>query len=629
MSAPLQLSATASSSSIAFINNATSPPTILEISRPDGTVTTRRGDEKAEPYVNFGHAVPGILGIIRLRLGRYVFVITKTEKVGSLKGHTVYRIKDFEFIALREATHQDPDEIMYLSLIKRHIQNGPMFFSYTWDLTNAMQRQSTDSGLPNWKKADERFFWNQYALADLIEAAGTNPDVDCFILPVVYGFVSLTKCTIHSVPVTFGLISRRSKYRMGTRYFSRGIDAAGHVSNYNETEQLLVLDSSPAVETYSYVQTRGSVPVYWAEINDLKYKPKLRVFDSALGPAKLHFDEQKKIYGPNYCVNLVNQKGHELPVKAGYEALVTELADPDVVYVYFDFHHECRGMRFHRVQGLLDRLVELGLGQQGWFRSVDDVEKGVFVTKKLQTSVVRTNCMDCLDRTNVVQSFLASWVLNLQLIEANILSPEDRFQAHPHFDHIFRNVWADNADAVSKAYSGTGALKTDFTRLGKRTKRGALQDLSNSIERYARNNFFDGPRQDAADVFLGNHRPFDNMDAPFRDHRPIVIQSMPYVAYTSILMILATFFLSGEQDSWLKTRLFVVFWGAVFGYAMFYIKAHGLAYVNWPRLVPLDYVAEQEVVHAETGRVKGWVMSEKGKVETKIRGMEEGKKRTE
>ena len=26
-------------------------------------------------------------------------------------------------------------------------------------------------------------------------------------------------------------------------------------------------------------------------------------------------------------------------------------------------------------------------------------------------------------------------------------------------------VWADNADACSKQYAGTGALKTDFTRL--------------------------------------------------------------------------------------------------------------------------------------------------------------------
>lgn len=56
-------------------------------------------------------------------------------------------------------------------------------------------------------------------------------------------------------------------------------------------------------------------------------------------------------------------------------------------------------------------------------------------------------------------------------------------------------VWADNADVISCAYSGTGALKTDFTRTGNRTKAGALQDLQNSIVRYIKNNFLDGNRQ--------------------------------------------------------------------------------------------------------------------------------------
>ena len=57
-------------------------------------------------------------------------------------------------------------------------------------------------------------------------------------------------------------------------------------------------------------------------------------------------------------------------------------------------------------------------------------------------------------------------------------------------------VWADHADAVSRQYSGTGALKTDFTRTGKRTIQGALSDFQNSIVRYVLNNFFDGYKQD-------------------------------------------------------------------------------------------------------------------------------------
>lgn len=87
----------------------------------------------------------------------------------------------------------------------------------------------------------------------------------------------------------FGLISRRNRFRAGTRYFSRGIDREGNVSNFNETEQLVFLDSQSEKNAisgsvrgeirFSYVQTRGSVPVYWAEINNLRYKPDLKIMD--------------------------------------------------------------------------------------------------------------------------------------------------------------------------------------------------------------------------------------------------------------------------------------------------------------------------------------------------------------
>ena len=54
-------------------------------------------------------------------------------------------------------------------------------------------------------------------------------------------------------------------------------------------------------------------------------------------------------------------------------------------------------------------------------------------------------------------------------------------------------------------YAGTGAQKTDFTRTGKRTRLGALKDGVNAVTRYYYNNFVDGFRQDAMDLFLGNH----------------------------------------------------------------------------------------------------------------------------
>ena len=92
---------------------------------------------------------------------------------------------------------------------------------------------------------------------------------------------------------------------------------------------------------------------------------------------------------------------------------------------------------------------------------------------------------------------------------------------------FIRVVWADHADAISKAYSGTGALKTDFTRTGKRTKKGALDDLYKSVVRYLKNNFFDGARQDGFDIVTGTWTP-EHGAAGFliSDDRPLILRAV-------------------------------------------------------------------------------------------------------
>jgi hypothetical protein len=82
--------------------------------------------------------------------------------------------------------------------------------------------------------------------------------------------------------IHFALISRRSRFRAGTRYFKRGIDEEGHVANFNETEQIVTVDSPGGEDTtarMSYVQIRGSIPLFWAEINNLRYMPDLQIMD--------------------------------------------------------------------------------------------------------------------------------------------------------------------------------------------------------------------------------------------------------------------------------------------------------------------------------------------------------------
>lgn len=59
--------------------------------------------------------------------------------------------------------------------------------------------------------------------------------------------------------------------------------------------------------------------------------------------------------------------------------------------------------------------------------------------QKWQLGVVRTNCMDNLDRTNVFQSTLAKWSLNRQLRELGVLSEAETVDQHEQFMHLFRN----------------------------------------------------------------------------------------------------------------------------------------------------------------------------------------------
>jgi len=150
-------------------------------------------------------------------------------------------------------------------------------------------------------------------------------------------------------------------------------------------------------------------------------------------------------------------------------------------------------------------------------------------------------------------------------------------------------VWADNADVVSRAYSGTGALKTDFTRTGLRTKAGAFQDLQNSVMRYLRNNFIDGGRQDAYDLFLGNFSP-DEMPIPVLQTKTLFLQSIPYILFTSLVMLFAGLILPRDDDARLPLRYFFMLWLAIFLWSGKTLIVNGLEYVNWPTLVVPDWI---------------------------------------
>ena len=62
-------------------------------------------------------------------------------------------------------------------------------------------------------------------------------------------------------------------------------------------------------------------------------------------------------------------------------------------------------MRYDRLSLLMDQLSRYNMGFFCTSKERDKVTPSII---RQQTGVFRTNCMDCLDRTNVVQSMLAA-----------------------------------------------------------------------------------------------------------------------------------------------------------------------------------------------------------------------------
>lgn len=395
------------------------------------------------------------------------------------------------------------------------------YFSYDFDITRSLAKRTASPGsdAPLHTQVDNVFFWNRHLLQPFLLTGQ-----DCLALPVMQGFVGQRTFIVDSQPPQVDdstkdamemrnlspstslpgspppetvrasidlreserkylvtLISRRSTKRAGLRYLRRGIDQDGFVANMVETEQLL---SNPewnsSSKTHSFIQIRGSIPLFFTQSPySLKPVPVLQHSVEANHSAcRKHFEKLTRGYGKLQVVNLVEKHGIEQTIGNAYQSNVTRLneergAQEAISFEWFDFHDACRGMKFENVSNLLLKLREK-LENLGSTVSLDGK------ARSQQQGVLRTNCMDCLDRTNVCQSSFAKHMLEVQLKDEGI----DMSMQLDQTTAWFNTLWADNGDAVSKQYASTAAMKGDYTRTRKRDYRGALNDLGLSIARF-------------------------------------------------------------------------------------------------------------------------------------------------
>jgi len=539
------------------------------------SITTKIHDNTAV-VAKSTEEVFGILGIINLLRGPYLIVITGRTSVARLKDRSIWMVSAYKILPFSSLQKLSPkeeqDEELYLSMVHNVLRTGKFYFAHGIDITNKLQNSFMDNN-PSWKRVDPRFVWNHSLLEPFTKS---DKALDKWIIPVIMGYVQSESAMISNKRFDYVLISRRNWRRAGTRYNVRGIDNQGNVANNVETEQIVVLNGLYV----SYVITRGSIPVFWNQKANLKYKPKPTLTHSepeSYAACRKHFDEQFQNYGTQTVINLIDHKGPELALGFSFETLMRKFDSSKLKYVAFDFHKEVKGMKYERLSLLMDQVKD-DINNQQFFL----VDSDGNVSSK-QQGTCRVNCVDNLDRTNVVQSVVSRYILNNQLIRLGVLDPTDQFKNYPTFESVFKNLWANNGDAMSNQYTGTGALKADFTRTGKRSTRGALDDGINSMKRYYFNNFTDGIMQDSYDLFLGNYRVERDGTSPFANGDR---DSQTFFAILLVLFVILCLTLFAPTDfSWTVKFLLLAFWALVAFVGVRTVINQGPHIVNNPRLV--------------------------------------------
>ncbi|KAJ3993489.1 SacI homology domain-containing protein, partial [Lentinula boryana] len=531
--------------------------------------------------------IKGCLGMISVENDLFLAVVASATEVGNTRPsettpEIVARIQEVAFYSLTSSLWDDVDSGSNVDLSEKDYNNpqayehpcaplskilssGTFYYAVDsqWDLSTRLTRRlardpkdSKDVGA-----YDEKFVWNEYiarSLLDFRERLDPHErdefDRCQFIILTIQGYVGVFSMALPAPPTngaptiaTLSLISRLGWKRAGTRFNTRGVDDDGNCANFVETETLFSTDQ----HCTSYVQARGSVPVFWEQQGLQTFGQRIQITrPHASQPAfERHFAHLTEEYGPTHAINLLGTKENEAILSSAYDrhlSIARAGLGDELSITHFDFHaqvriggHDSVMRELRRVEAITDHVDSFGF-------TMCDASSNDLITS--QRGIFRTNCLDCLDRTNFVQDILSRTTLEQYLM----LIRREWIHSNPLWLH-HRELWAENGDALSRIYAGTGALNTSYTRSGKRTLAGVFSDATKSVSRAYINNFQDKAKQASIDMFLGNmssQRQVTIFDPIHDSVRAALDKRLPEYSHTKRCVIyVGTWNLNGRPPS--------------------------------------------------------------------------------
>ncbi|KAK3955129.1 polyphosphoinositide phosphatase [Pseudoneurospora amorphoporcata] len=473
----------------------------------------------------------GLLGFIKFTGPWYMLLITKKSTVAMIGGHYVYQIDGTDLIPLTSPSfktdQRNTEETRFLGILNNLDLTRSFYYSYSYDITRTLQynitreREALLNGQvgPMEDDLNSMFVWNNHLLQPVANALNTPYD---WCRPIIHGYFDQAAISIYGRTAHVTVIARRSRYFAGARFLKRGANDLGYVANDVETEQIVSESlttsfhapgpkffASPAYT--SYVQHRGSIPLYWTQDNTgVTPKPpiELNLVDPFYTAAALHFDNLFERYGaPIYVLNLVKARERtprESKLLDEFTRAVEYLnqllpKEKQIIYRAWDMSRAAKS-RDQDVIGTLESIAEDVVLTTGFFHNGDGHTSPI----RVQNGVARTNCIDCLDRTNAAQFVIGKRALGHQLHALGILE-DTTVNYDTDAVNLFTHMYHDHGDTIAVQYGGSQLVNTmeTYRKINQWTSHS--RDMIESFKRYYNNSFLDGQRQEAYNLFLGNY----------------------------------------------------------------------------------------------------------------------------
>ncbi|KAJ2050767.1 phosphatidylinositol-3,5-bisphosphate 5-phosphatase [Coemansia sp. S16] len=473
--------------------------------------------------------VCGILGFVRFTKGCYISLVAKRKPVALLGGHYIYHVEDTRLISVAYRPERSEVEEKCIATFKNVDLTKNFYYSHTYDITHTLQKNVLLNREPE-RHYHSMFVWNYQLICNATQAIGCE-----WTLALIHGYVDQSKLSMFGRDVYVTLIARRSRIFAGVRYLKRGVNDAGYVANDVETEQIvntmeLTSFDMPYGRPFSnpyytaYVQHRGSIPLFWSqETSGIAPKPpiEINVRDPYFVEAGRHFDSLFRRYGtPVIVLNLIKTKE-----RAKRESLLGEEFSEGlhylnqflprgkkIRYLAWDMSRAKKN-RQEDVLAILEVIAEETLSLTGIFHNGAELYSNYLkrhhagdlnplrTKMRRQTGVVRSNCIDCLDRTNAAQSIIGKVALAHQLFELGQIN-EPLLSFNTDAAMIIEEMYHDLGNTIALQYGGSHLVNTVQTYRRNTNWRSHSRDIVESLRRYYSNSLLDMERQEAITYFV-------------------------------------------------------------------------------------------------------------------------------